>query len=179
LTASAAAARPGDVLVHPLSLGATALYGFNDWWLKAHHPGLLSGKLSDVAGMIVLPLTMLAVAELASGRVLGWRAAAGCAGITVVGFGAVEVWPLAEQAWCWTWGAMQWPFRAAFALLTGHPAPPLLPVLAWSDPTDLLTAPFAALALVPRAGSRPAAPAGGGRSEAPPGQASGEQVTLT
>jgi hypothetical protein len=141
---------PGDVLVHPLVLAATVLYGFNDWWLKAHHPGLLSGKLSDVAGMIVLPMTMLAVAELATGRVLSWRAGAVCALITAVGFAAVEVWWPAELAWCWTWGLMQWPFRAAYAAASGQAIPPVLPVVAWSDPTDLVTVPFAALALIPR-----------------------------
>lgn len=141
--------RPGDVLLHPVGLAATALFAFNDWWLKAHHPGAWSGKLSDVAGMVVLPLTLLAAAELASGRVLGRRAAVACAAITVVGFAAVEMSPLAEGAWCWASGALQWPFRAAYAVATGAAAPALAPVRAWSDPTDLLVLPFAALALVP------------------------------
>jgi hypothetical protein len=133
-------------------VAATALYAFNDWWLKAHHPGLVSGKLSDLAGMVVLPLTLLAAAELAAGRVLGRTAALRCVGITVVGFAAVEVVPLAELAWCWSWGAMQWPFRAAFAVVAGGAVPPLAPVLAWSDPTDLLALPFATLAMLPRWG---------------------------
>ena len=145
---------PGDVLLHPITLGATALYGFNDWWLKAHHPGILSGKLSDVAGMVVLPMTLLALWELGTGRVQGQRAALICAGVTAVGFAAVEVWGPAEAAWCWTWGAMQWPFRAVAAIVVGGSVPPVRPVVAWSDPTDLLTLPFAAFALLPRARTR-------------------------
>jgi hypothetical protein len=147
---SGAGPRPGDLLLHPVVLAATTLYAFNDWWLKAHHPGWVSGKLSDVAGMVVLPATMLALAEIARGRVLGRRAAVIAAGITAIGFTAVEVWPPAEAAWCWTWGAMQWPFRAVAAAVSGGAIPSVRPVVAWSDPTDLLTVPFAALVLLPR-----------------------------
>ena len=111
-------ARPADVLLHPIALVASGLYIANDWWLKAAYPGVVSGKLSDVAGMVVLPLTLLAVAELVSGRVLGRRALALAVGVTIVGFSLVEVWGPAEQAWCWTWGSMQWPFRAAASLAT-------------------------------------------------------------
>jgi hypothetical protein len=134
--------RPGDGLLHPIALAATALYVANDWWLKAAHPGILSGKLSDVAGMVVLPLTLVALAELVQGRILS-RAGLGLAvAATVVGFSLVELWEPAERLWCWTWGLMQWPFRA----LAGSTE--LRPVVAWSDPTDLLTVPFAALAWV-------------------------------
>lgn len=143
---------PGDLLLHPVVLAATALYAFNDWWLKASHPGWLSGKLSDVAGMVVLPATMVAVVEVARQRVLGRRAAAVAAVITVVGFTLVEIWAPAESAWCWTWGALQWPFRAGAAAVTGATIPPVRPVVAWSDPTDLITLPFAALVLIPRGG---------------------------
>jgi hypothetical protein len=134
---------PGSILLHPVVLAATALYGFNDWWLKAHHPGWVSGKLSDVAGMVVLPATLVALAEVARGRALGRRAAVIAAIVTVIGFALVEVWPPAERAWCATWGAMQWPFRAIAAVALGGEVPPLQPVVAWSDPTDLVTLPFA------------------------------------
>lgn len=160
-------ASPGDLLLHPVVLAASAVYAFNDWWLKAHHPGWLSGKLSDVAGMVVLPATMLALAEVARGRALGRRAALVAAGITAFGFAAVEVWPPATSAWCWTWGAMQWPFRAAAGAVTGAGVPPLRPVVAWSDPTDLITVPFAALALIPVRIRGTARSPGGTRAGAP------------
>jgi hypothetical protein len=136
-----------------VALGATALYAFNDWWLKAHWPGLLSGKLSDVAGMVVLPLTLHALAELCARRPLGRRWLLAMVLITMAGFSAVELLPAAEAAWCWSWGALQWPFRAGWALAQSGALPPVRPVLAWADPTDLLTVPFGALALLVEQGA--------------------------
>jgi hypothetical protein len=52
-------------LIHPVTLAATALLLVNDHVLKAALPGLLTGKLSDVAGLIMAPPVlgvMLAVA---------------------------------------------------------------------------------------------------------------------
>lgn len=137
---------PGDLLLHPISLGATALYAWNDWWLKAYHPGLLSGKLSDVAGMIVLPLTLYTLCEIAARKPLSSRWLCAMIAVSALGFAMVEVVPLAETVWCFTWGALQWPFRAIWALLFDGVLPPLRPVVAWSDPTDLLTVPFGVLA---------------------------------
>lgn len=153
----------GQRLLHPVSLAATVLYGFNDWWLKENWPGVLSGKLSDVAGMVVLPLTLHTLAEIALKRELSSRWLLVMIVLSALGFSAVEISPLASSAWCWTWGAMQWPFYALASL--GGELPPVRPVVAWSDPTDLLAVPFGALALLtspPRAsrGSPAAQPAG-------------------
>jgi hypothetical protein len=156
---------PAEVLLHPVSLGATALYVLNDWWLKAHWPGVLSGKLSDVAGMVVLPLTLLALLELAARRPLGSRWLLALILLTMAGFSATELFPAAESAWCWSWGSMQWPFRASWALLQGHAVPPVRPVVAWADPTDLLTVPFGLLALLATTSSgRPGRRPEGGRA---------------
>ena len=53
-------------LVHPVALVALAAWIANDHFLKRLHPGLVSGKLSDVACLIVVPL--LAIAAWASSR---------------------------------------------------------------------------------------------------------------
>jgi hypothetical protein len=42
-------------LIHPATLAATALLLVNDHVLKAAFPGLLTGKVSDVAGLIMTP----------------------------------------------------------------------------------------------------------------------------
>lgn len=149
---------PGRILVHPVSLAAAATYLLNDHVLKAAMPGVLSGKLSDVAGMVVLPVTMVALCELLLRRELGRPSLVAAIGVTMVGFTAVEVWPVAEAAWCWTWGALQWPAHAAMAWWEGAPPPALRPVLAWSDPTDLLTCPAGLLALGVRGPPRAEAP---------------------
>jgi hypothetical protein len=140
---------PGSLLLHPVAVAAVALMAFNDHWLKAHHPGWVSGKLSDVAGLVVLPLTMCALAEIAAGRPLGARWRAGCIAVSALGYSLVEVWPLAEAAWCWTWGALQWPFRAAWAWAAGQGIPAVARVVATSDWTDLLVLPASAFAWLP------------------------------
>lgn len=153
------APRPADHLLHPLAIAAVATMAINDHVVKHWWPGWVSGKLSDVAGLVVLPLTLLALAEVARGRVLGRRALWVCVVISVVGYCLVEVWPPAELAWRWTWGALQWPFRAGWSAARGGAAPPILPVAATSDWTDLLVLPAAALAFV-ACGSRGSPPTG-------------------
>lgn len=57
---------PGETLFHPLVLGAAALIFFNSFWLKVHHPGWWSGKLSDVGLCIFLPVWLFALMEWGS-----------------------------------------------------------------------------------------------------------------
>ncbi|MEV6813172.1 hypothetical protein [Micromonospora sp. NPDC051296] len=42
-------------LIHPVTVAATALLILNDHVLKAAYPGWLTGKLSDVAGLVMAP----------------------------------------------------------------------------------------------------------------------------
>lgn len=48
--------RFGTVLSSPLFILAIALLLLNDHYLKSAYPGLLSGKLSDIAGLFAFPL---------------------------------------------------------------------------------------------------------------------------
>jgi hypothetical protein len=51
----------GEAL-HPLVLAAAALLVLNDWWLKpSAAPGWLTGKLSDLAGLVLAPLVLSAL----------------------------------------------------------------------------------------------------------------------
>jgi len=54
---------PGEFLLHPSALGAALLLAGNDFWLKVHAPGVLSGKLSDVALCFLFPLLIASAAE--------------------------------------------------------------------------------------------------------------------
>ena len=58
---------PGDWLLHPVPLVAIAVLGLNDRVWKAAYANDLTGKLSDVAGMLFFPWLLLALCEL--GRV--------------------------------------------------------------------------------------------------------------
>jgi len=55
---------PGDVLVRPIALAALALLILNDHVLKSAFPGPLTGKLSDVAGLMLFPIVLVAGWEL-------------------------------------------------------------------------------------------------------------------
>jgi hypothetical protein len=51
-------------LLSPIFLVALAALIVNDHFIKGHFPGVISGKLSDVAGLIFFPILLVAVAEL-------------------------------------------------------------------------------------------------------------------
>lgn|SRR5690606_1228871 len=55
---------PGDGMLHPLCLVALLLLIANDRWFKAAYPGLISGKLSDLAGMFFFPTLVVALVEI-------------------------------------------------------------------------------------------------------------------
>jgi hypothetical protein len=82
-------------LLHPLWIGALALLVINDHRLKGSGllPGLVTGKLSDLAGMIVAPLLLATILRLSSRRAL---LAAHVA--TGVGFAAIKLLPAAAHA---------------------------------------------------------------------------------
>ena len=55
--------RCGYVL-SPVFLVAVAVLVVNDHFIKVQFPGVISGKLSDVAGLIFFPILLVALAEL-------------------------------------------------------------------------------------------------------------------
>lgn len=156
---------PVGELLHPLALAALVVLLGNDWWAKRVCPGWLTGKLSDVAGLVVAPLALSA----AWGCAL-WLAAA--LGLRVdpslgprrlmVAMAAIAAPFVAAK----TSAAAAAGIAAALALLGGRPR-------IVCDPTDLLALPAllvtwwlgrAELRLVPRGrvhavlrGARPAA----------------------
>ncbi|WP_062430425.1 hypothetical protein [Herbidospora daliensis] len=98
---------------HPLTVLALVVLVVNDHLLKHTWPGVVTGKLSDVAGLILLP----AVLDLVL------RRPALSIAVTGVGFAFVKAtatgaW-LASEAWSLAWG----------------------PSVILADPTDLLTLP--------------------------------------
>lgn len=131
---------PAGGLLHPAALLAAATLAANDHLLKTAFPSWWTGKLSDVAGLVLAPLVLVALVELwaaargrwrgPSARVLGVAVAA-----TAVGFAAVKLLPVAGEAYRVLLGALQAPFRGRFA-----------PVALTRDPTDLLALPALLLA---------------------------------
>jgi hypothetical protein len=141
---------PGGLLLHPIVLAAIALFVINDHVFKLAHPGWLTGKLSDVAGLIFFPVLIAAVADLAipvARRHVGATVllAVAVTGLTYVAMLAV---PAGGDGYRWFIGIVQWPFRIAAALATGMPLPAIAPVRFAADPSDLITLPALLVPLV-------------------------------
>jgi hypothetical protein len=131
--------------LHPVALSALVLLVVNDHLLKGSAvPGIVTGKLSDVAGIVLLPLVLQATWEC-SGRVLGhpvrsrarWMPIA----ITAIAFTAIQVSGAAAGLYERTLGLLQWLPAAGWAVLAGRPAPAVLAASCVPDLTDLLVLP--------------------------------------
>lgn len=129
-------------LLHPVAIGAIALLVLNDHVLKARFGTWWTGKLSDVAGLAVFPLLLVAGLELLAGLRLGRRAVVAAAGLTAIGFTAIKVWPAAGALYRIGLATLQWPARAVIAIVSGDPVPAVGRVHLTADPTDLIAVPF-------------------------------------
>jgi hypothetical protein len=147
-------ATPGDLLLHPGSIGALALLVANDHLFKGSDmPGVLTGKLSDFAGLVLLPLVLTASWEWvpetskvasSSTRI---RTVAVAVVISVIAFTALQVSSGASSFYARMLGLLQWLPAAGLALIGGN-APPSVPVPEHvSDLGDLITLPACLLAL--------------------------------
>jgi hypothetical protein len=135
-----APALPLGEALHPVTLLAVAVLVVNDWVLKPRlGPGVLTGKLSDLAGLVFAPVALSAaiglVLHLAAGldaRVdpsLSRRRLVLCTAVTGAVFAAVKLDPGAAR------------ILAELVSLLGRPAAIYL------DRTDLLCLPGLAIAL--------------------------------
>jgi hypothetical protein len=131
-------------------LAAIVLLVLNDHVFKALWPGWITGKLSDVAGMVFFPLLLHAFVGWIPGAQAAapGRRLAGCVVATVIVFAAVKTWAPATRAYEIGLGLLQWPFRIAGALVRGQaPGGPRWVRLV-RDPSDLLALPFAGVSLL-------------------------------
>ncbi len=107
-------------VAHPLTVGATAVLLLNDHVFKQAWPGLVTGKLSDVAGLVMTP----PVLGLLFGLFLAGRIAAAAAVLlTGVGFALVKLTPAGAEV-----------ASAAWSVING-------PSVILADPTDLVALP--------------------------------------
>jgi len=105
---------------HPLTVGATAVLLLNDHVFKQAWPGLVTGKLSDVAGLVVAP----PVLGLLLGLFLARRVAAAAAVlVTGAAFAVVKLTAAGAEA-----------ASAAWSVVNG-------PSFVLADPTDLVALP--------------------------------------
>jgi hypothetical protein len=132
-------------MLHPVFVGAVLVLLVNDHVLKDRWPGVLTGKLSDIAGLVFFPLLLLALGEIFR----SWtrlpapslRFVTICVVLTGLIFAAARLLPVADGALELAWGWARWPVDA----LAGWSVRTVVIV---SDPTDLLTLPALLIAWV-------------------------------
>lgn len=137
------------LLVHPAVIGALALWLINDHVLKQAYPNWWTGKLSDVAGMVVFPVFVGVVLQTVLPRARSWsnsHTLLFASTLTVIAFTAVKLTPIGALAYQWGLGIAQWPWHAATAWATHGSMAPLRAVKLAMDPSDLVTLPFAFVA---------------------------------
>ena len=126
--------RPGSGLFHPLVYGAIVVLALNDHWAKAKWPGLVTGKLSDVAGLLFFPLFLQAGWELLGslrGPVAPSFSVARIATVlTGIVFCAVKTFEPASLTYEWGLGLLRVPLEGS-----------LRPVSLTRDATDLIALP--------------------------------------
>jgi hypothetical protein len=135
---------PGDLLLHPVAVGAMAVVIANDRLLKPHWHNDLTGKLSDVAGLIFFPLLLVALAEgvrrLAG--VTSWPLTPRAVLVAVITVGTafvlIKTWHPAGEVYRTVMGVVVWPFDAIAAAVQRAELPPVGRVALVEDRTDLL-----------------------------------------
>lgn len=128
-----------DGMSHPLALAALAVLVLNDHWAKFRYPGWVTGKLSDVAILVVGPLALQGAWELvrpASPRP-SRRVFAASVLVSAALYSLEKAWPPATEAYRVVWGVLRWPTDALRAWAHGETTPRWAPVVAVHDPTDL------------------------------------------
>jgi hypothetical protein len=146
-----AAAVPADALLHPAALLALAALIVNDHWLKAAWPGLVTGKLSDLAGLIVFPLFLVGAVEVGQWLAGRWhgpdrRLLLWCTIATSAVFALAKTVPAANLLYEQSWGFLQCVPAGIGAAVSGSVSPAPWSVRLVADATDLLCLPAVALA---------------------------------
>ncbi len=131
---------PGDLLLRPVPLIALGLLVLNDQVLKRTFANDVTGKLSDIAGLVFVPLLIVAIVELARAAFrVEWRATTRTLAVSVVSLGiiftAAKVSPTTAHLFGDVLGAVRYPVRGDFdRVVIAH------------DLSDLVTLPALAIA---------------------------------
>lgn len=135
---------PGDLLAHPLALAALVLVIINDRLLKHAVPGIITGKLSDFAGLAYFPLFLIAGAELLrwAVRMKPWElrtsAVTIASAITGLCFILIKTWDPASDLYRVGLGYVFWPAYSVIDLVQAHQPSPVRRFDVTQDVTDLI-----------------------------------------
>lgn len=154
---------PGDGLLHPLALTALAGLLLNDHVLKSLAAGtpwaVVTGKLSDVCGLLFLPVLVVAASEMVNARRArhagtAFNSAAVTTAVVVGGsialaFALMKTVPWCAERYLDVMSVLQWPWYAVRSWLDGAALPGLRRSVCVVDPTDLVALPFAFFVVLP------------------------------
>src|SRR4051794_34144470 len=107
---------PGDLLLRPIPIFAAVLLILNDHVFKRRFGNVVTGKLSDLAGLVFVPLLCLALVEIFRAAIRAdWRASAGTLAICVLGvaivFISAKASPVIARRYGDVLGAARYPVR--------------------------------------------------------------------
>jgi hypothetical protein len=142
---------PADALLHPLAVAALVLLILNDHVLKVLAPGPLTGKLSDLAGLVVLPLLILGAWEVAMATLGRWVGPArngliGALALAGAAFAAIKLSGDGAEIYRLGMGLARWPIDALLAAAGGSPPPAPGRVRLVQDMSDMICLPGLLLA---------------------------------
>ncbi len=111
-------------LAHPITLVALIVLLVNDHLLKAAWPGVVTGKLSDVAGLVLAPPLLATLVLLLVRRAPAKPVAAGAVIVVGTAFAAVKAFPAAATVAAQAWSVLNGPsiVRADLTDLLALPA---------------------------------------------------------
>lgn len=129
--------------MHPLPLASVVLLAVNDHWWKQAYPSMITGKLSDLAGLFFFPLLLEAFVEVARalvGRYRGpsMRLLVSMVLLTGMSFALMKTTALGVRVYGLGLGALRWPAQALLSLLSEGVLPPLSEPGLVRDPSDLV-----------------------------------------
>lgn len=135
----------GGLLIHPVSIGLLTILVANDFVIKAHWPGMVSGKLSDLVGLAWFPILLWAAADVLlgygfgrrAGHVILWIGAAA----TGVAFTMLKLTDFGSEVYASTFSLL---LAIPYSLTGGVPPQ----VGAVQDASDLLALPMLAVPIV-------------------------------
>jgi hypothetical protein len=135
----------GDRVLHPAILFAIGALFVNDHVLKRVYPGALTGKLSDIAGLLFFPVFLQALWELGLAcRRPSWersnRVLHVCALLTAAVFAVIKLTPFGAALFRCTFGAVRGLPAAIVDLLQGE-VPRFALAKLTQDASDVLALP--------------------------------------
>jgi hypothetical protein len=142
----------GDLVLNPVAVVFLVVLVANDQLAKRSFHNAITGKLSDVAGLALFPLVVVAMFEAARRIVIGIRwplrqhVLLGVIVATGLVFTIVKVWPPAGALYRSAYSVAQWPLDLPGSMLWGGDLPGLRTVVLARDSTDLLALPALAIA---------------------------------